>query len=386
VATITHPRTAFGYPFTVEAPTSELAGVLDRWFRALPAATGERPHRYVLLGSGGSAELHLDGTMLHRATPAGAVGHLLWHLNRMAIAHAGAGIVLHAGGAVVDGVPVLVPAPMESGKSTLVAGLLRAGAAYLSDEAVAVDDTGALHPYPKALSLDPGSWPLFPELTPQPGRASAEWLPAQWQVPPGDLGADVVASPVPLGLVVLRRHEPGAATSSVRLSGGEALVALAGCVFPTQRPAPEILKLLARCLGEAPVYRVVGEDLDEAVAAVHAAVRSDVPSSPVGGEPAPALPVPDVLPSPEVPPSTVVPRVAEGVTPIEVQGDLVLHLASDGELLRCNPVGAAVWEAIDGRTTLTELGAAVGGGSAAARVTAFVVDLAARGALRLDPV
>jgi hypothetical protein len=54
---------------------------------------------------------------------------------------------------------------MESGKTTLTAGLVRSGWSYLTDEAVAFDwDTGRSRPFPKPLSVDPGSQHLFPEL------------------------------------------------------------------------------------------------------------------------------------------------------------------------------------------------------------------------------
>ena len=58
---------------------------------------------------------------------------------------------------------------MESGKTTLTTGLVRAGFCYLTDEAVSFDwETGVIEPFPKPLSIDPGSWFLFPELEPPP--------------------------------------------------------------------------------------------------------------------------------------------------------------------------------------------------------------------------
>ena len=49
---------------------------------------------------------------------------------------------------------------MESGKTTLVAGLVLAGLRYLTDEAVAIRPAdGGITPFPKALSVDHGSWP-----------------------------------------------------------------------------------------------------------------------------------------------------------------------------------------------------------------------------------
>src|SRR5262249_58546343 len=85
---------------------------------------------------------------------------------------------IHAGGVALDGTAVALPAAMESGKSTLTAGLVRAGYAYLTDEAVMLDwETSAVIPFPKPISLDPGSWRLFPELAPDappPSRYESE--------------------------------------------------------------------------------------------------------------------------------------------------------------------------------------------------------------------
>jgi hypothetical protein len=83
---------------------------------------------------------------------------------------------------------------MEAGKTTLVAGLVRAGFGYLTDEAGAIErETLLIQPYPKPLSLEPGSWPLFPELEPQADLATDEYKAYEWQVPtaairPGALG------------------------------------------------------------------------------------------------------------------------------------------------------------------------------------------------------
>ena len=66
---------------------------------------------------------------------------------------------------------------MESGKTTLTAGLVRAGFDYLSDEAVAFDwDTLDIVPYAKPLSID-GLVGAVPG--PRAGRSLSErWLQA----------------------------------------------------------------------------------------------------------------------------------------------------------------------------------------------------------------
>lgn len=62
-------------------------------------------------------------------------------------------VFLHAG--VVDwrGRAIVIPGRSWTGKSTLVATLVRAGAAYLSDEYAVLDRLGRVHPYLKPLAL-----------------------------------------------------------------------------------------------------------------------------------------------------------------------------------------------------------------------------------------
>ena len=76
-------------------------------------------------------------------------------------------MLVHAGAVEWDGHAALFPAPMESGKTTLVAGLVRAGARYLSDEAAAIDpETLLVHPFPKSLTIGAGSWEVLADLAP----------------------------------------------------------------------------------------------------------------------------------------------------------------------------------------------------------------------------
>ncbi len=62
-------------------------------------------------------------------------------------------VYLHAGAVAWQGRAIVVPGTSYSGKSTLVAALLRAGATYYSDEYAVLDAGGRVHPYPRLLSL-----------------------------------------------------------------------------------------------------------------------------------------------------------------------------------------------------------------------------------------
>src|SRR5262249_26128145 len=62
-------------------------------------------------------------------------------------------IFVHAGVVGWRGRAIVIPGRSYSGKSTLVAALVRAGATYYSDEYAVLDSRGRVHPYPKPISL-----------------------------------------------------------------------------------------------------------------------------------------------------------------------------------------------------------------------------------------
>jgi hypothetical protein len=69
-------------------------------------------------------------------------------------------IFVHAGVVGWNGRAVVVPGRSCSGKTTLVAALVRAGATYFSDEYAVFDDSGQVHPFVKPLSMrDPDGGP-----------------------------------------------------------------------------------------------------------------------------------------------------------------------------------------------------------------------------------
>jgi hypothetical protein len=64
-------------------------------------------------------------------------------------------VFVHAGCVAVDGRAIVIPGRTMSGKSSLTAALVRAGAAYFSDEYAVLDRHGLVRPYPRPLALRP---------------------------------------------------------------------------------------------------------------------------------------------------------------------------------------------------------------------------------------
>jgi hypothetical protein len=178
-----------------------------------------------------------------------------------------AGFVLIHSGAVINdcGEAILLPAPSGGGKSTLVAGLVRAGFGYLSDEAGALDpSTGRIVPYPRPIALAPHVLvALFPELEEQVERLSH-----QYYIRAELLRAAAPAEAGPLRYIVFPRFQAGATTSIAPVTAGQAAMALAGNCVNLGALGPAALSLLARAGTGSSAYRLTYSNLDEAIDAV----------------------------------------------------------------------------------------------------------------------
>ena len=128
------------------------------------------------------------------------VASLVQWLNQQAVDPEYA-VMSHAGGVERNGVACVLPADPESGKTTLTTGLVRAGYSYLTDEAISFDwETGEIEPYPKPLSIDPGSQFLFPELAPPSPPGAEGESDGQWQVPPSSIRDERGRRALPRGI------------------------------------------------------------------------------------------------------------------------------------------------------------------------------------------
>ena len=137
---------------------------------ASPVADAEGWERFVVVRRDGLIALTSDCSPPAEFAHEGQlVDHLQWLVNSRAIDEVSTrGTGLHAAALQRDGLTLLCPAASEHGKSTLAALMVRDGWTYLSDEAIEIEpSSGHLLPYPKAITLDPGSQRFFPEVRPR---------------------------------------------------------------------------------------------------------------------------------------------------------------------------------------------------------------------------
>ena len=199
--------------------------------------------------------LYRDATRIARSLEQTAVLNALESEVQLYLAERARGrIFVHAGVVGWRGRAVVIPGRSMSGKSTLVAALVGAGATYYSDEYAVLDARGRVHAYPTPLSLRDGSAAAPHELPP---------------VAPND---DI--DPLPVGLVVLTRYRAGARWRPRQLSPGRAGIELLAHTVAARRRPARALSTLARTLSGALVLKGVRGDASELVAAV---------AGPVGG-------------------------------------------------------------------------------------------------------
>ena len=143
-------------------------------------------------------------------------------------------IFVHAGVVGWRGRAIVMPGRSFSGKTTMVSALLKAGATYYSDEFAVLDERGRVHPYTKALSLrGDGAEP--------PKKVDAEAF-----------GSIAGVNPLPVGLVVLSRYEPGSRWRPRKLSPGRAVLAVLANTVPARHAPGRSLRTLRKTLARTP--------------------------------------------------------------------------------------------------------------------------------------
>lgn len=270
------PFRVFQQSFVIRSSDPELAGFLDEAYTPMAAATsrddaassdGSPAELYSVLAptsDGPGAVFRQDELIGWSEAPSRVLAYLVWAINRQVIERTDHLLLLHAAGASTDDATVILPAPMESGKTTLVAGLSSRGLSYLSDEAIAVAEDLSVQGYPKPLSIDPGSWATLQHLQPQGSDHLLRYFEEQWQVPATRITS--VSGRRHAQLLVFPRYESGARLRVEALSPAEAVGAAAPCTFAPdrQRLGLDRVRRLAALAESIPAARIVYGDLDDA--------------------------------------------------------------------------------------------------------------------------
>ncbi len=117
-------------------------------------------------------------------------------------------LFVHAGVVGWHGKAIVMPGHSFSGKTTLVAALIEAGASYYSDEYAVLDASGLVYPYPRPLSVRQS----------QGMRLK--------RCPVEEFGGTAGIEPLPVGLLVHTQYQAGAKWHPRKISSGQAVLAL----------------------------------------------------------------------------------------------------------------------------------------------------------------
>ena len=139
--------------------------------------------------------------------------------------HAPDRIFVHAGVVGHGGRAIVIPGMSFSGKTTLVAALMRAGATYYSDEFAPIDEDGLVHPYAKPLSM----------------RDERQ---VQHDHAVESLGGTAGAQPLRIAAVIATAYEPQAQWQPRRLSSGQAMMALLSHTVAAQTRPEQVMRHL----------------------------------------------------------------------------------------------------------------------------------------------
>jgi hypothetical protein len=215
---------------------------------------GDTPHFTLTTPDGLDYVVRRDGELLARSRLDVALGAFDAHLRGYIARHSPSRLFVHAGVVGYNGRAIVIPGPTYSGKTTLVAKLIRAGAVYYSDEYAVLDDRGLVHPYPKPLSI-----------------RDARGLATDHRA--GTLGGMVGEKPLPIGLLVVTHYRSGARWEPRKLSPGEAILALFANTVPVQERPAATMAALRRVLDGFGAM-ALESDRGEAAAIVDELLRS----------------------------------------------------------------------------------------------------------------
>lgn len=148
-------------------------------------------------------------------------------------------IFVHAGVVGWRGQAILIPGRSFSGKTTLVAELVRAGATYYSDEYAVLDARGRVHPYSKPLAIRDAS-------SKKQKKYSVEAL-----------GGIPGNKPLPVGLVVVSNYKQSAHWRPRQVSAGKGALELLANTVSARRQPEVALSTLQRIVAHAPVLKGV---------------------------------------------------------------------------------------------------------------------------------
>jgi hypothetical protein len=159
-------------------------------------------------------------------------------------------VFVHAGVVGWKGQAIVIPGRSYSGKSTLVAELVRAGATYYSDEYAVLDARGRVHPFTKPIEL----------------RAEGTYKQTKFDV--SELGGRAGTKALPVGLVLMTRYKTGASWRPKKLTAGKGVLEILINTVSARRDPEKAFGALRQVAAQADILKGVRGDAGDTVPAI----------------------------------------------------------------------------------------------------------------------
>lgn len=231
---------ATGCALKIEATVGPAFDLCDRYiFPSLPRKIADSVPadiHLLLLQTDSSSQLFVDDVLIASADqPQSLLRKALDVLDTTLIQRLQNLHAVHAGAVLIDGRALLVAGGSHSGKSSLVAELLRRGAACFSDEYALIDAAGWVHAYPRILLLRNGGNDQTPVL-------------------PESCNARVAAAPAQVGWVFSLQYDASAGWDVAPVHQSLALLSLLQNTPHVLADAPEMVNSFQRAIEGAACY------------------------------------------------------------------------------------------------------------------------------------
>ena len=148
-------------------------------------------------------------------------------------------VFVHAGVVAWQDCLILIPGAGFSGKTTLTAELVKAGAAYYSDDFAVIDQNGLVHPYPKPLSVR------------QRNATTGEQIDYDVEY----FGGTQADKPLAASLVIITRYEAGSLWQPQSLTPGQGLLEILKHTNNSLRHPQIVMRVLQKVVIRAKIIQ-----------------------------------------------------------------------------------------------------------------------------------
>jgi hypothetical protein len=215
----------------------------------------ERVYSIVVRGSHSGretlSEIYEDDTRIVGTPDRDALFKLLESNMRLFVAErARQRVFVHAGVVAWRDRAIIIPGRSYSGKSSMTAAFVRAGAIYYSDEYAVLDARGRVHPYLKPISI----------------RENGTY--DQTDYPIEALGGKAGTKPLPVQMILVSKFQPGARWRPEQLSAGKGVLELLDHTVSARYSPERALATLRQTVKGATVLKGKRGEADEVVASI----------------------------------------------------------------------------------------------------------------------